>query len=260
MNKLFWIRIPVAVGFGTLFLVPMALGWIWVCILCVAVSIGLLIECYRFCTMKISIWQVIILAFSLTLWQVAVFIDGRWIFSVMLAIILMIMLSEVGRNQIDRTWERVGLMTFLFFYAGVMVSTMALVRGYGCGWGVFPAACIWTSDTFAYWGGSAVGKHKLAFHLSPKKTIEGFFFGLLGAALCAFIAMNLNSDLDTTKLWILAGGIGLVGQLGDLFESKLKRELGIKDTGKVFPGHGGIWDRTDSLLWSYALALLILKA
>ncbi len=108
---------------------------------------------------------------------------------------------------------------------------------------------IWICDTAAYAGGRLMGKHKLTPSVSPNKTVEGFLFGLFGATLFCLIWYLL--DLIQLDVALAVGfAAGLLGQIGDLFESALKRECGVKDAGSLLPGHGGILDRFDSLLFT----------
>ena len=122
---------------------------------------------------------------------------------------------------------------------------------------LFVAVCVWSVDTFAYFFGRWFGKNKLAPQLSPGKTIEGSIGGLIGAILVGgafghWIHLPLMHGLAVGAL------AGVMGQVGDLFESALKREMGIKDFGRVLPGHGGALDRFDSLLFVAPLAYLYL--
>jgi phosphatidate cytidylyltransferase len=110
---------------------------------------------------------------------------------------------------------------------------------------------IWGNDVFAYFGGKTFGKHKMAPLISPKKTWEGFASGFLGAALVLIVGWFLAADLLSLSLTELLPMILLVsvfGPVGDLFASKIKRFTGSKDSGKLLPGHGGFFDRFDSLL------------
>ncbi len=116
---------------------------------------------------------------------------------------------------------------------------------------------IWISDSAAYFVGSAIGKRKLFERLSPKKTKEGFYGAGMTTVICAFV---LYSFVQTHILqyWIALGlSIWLFGTLGDLFESQLKRQFGLKDSGNVMPGHGGFLDRFDSFIFSIPFVLLI---
>lgn len=117
----------------------------------------------------------------------------------------------------------------------------------------------WGTDTFAYIVGCLIGRHKLCPKLSPKKTIEGSFGGILGAALLVFI---LARYFKLKPLWffiILALTGSIVAQIGDLTASKIKRLTGIKDFGFIMPGHGGILDRFDSILFVATYTYYILK-
>lgn len=117
-----------------------------------------------------------------------------------------------------------------------------------------PFFAAFAGDTFAMFGGMLFGKHKLAPHVSPKKTVEGSVAGLIGSAagmvLWGLIAARFNA-CPVDQLSLIAYGIagGAVGQLGDLSLSVIKRETGIKDYGHLLPGHGGIYDRFDSSMF-----------
>lgn len=108
---------------------------------------------------------------------------------------------------------------------------------------------IWICDSAAYFGGKALGKHKLMESVSPKKTWEGAISGLLFGMIAMAIAIPLLFPNLTIVDGIMIGAIvGIVGQLGDLFESHIKRACGIKDSSQIIPGHGGLLDRFDSLI------------
>lgn len=109
---------------------------------------------------------------------------------------------------------------------------------------------IWANDTFAYVFGSLLGKHKLYEKVSPGKTWEGFFGGLLLACLTGFFYSKFFSELAAIHWISIAAIISIFGTLGDLVESKLKRKAGVKDSGNILPGHGGILDRFDALIFS----------
>lgn len=120
-------------------------------------------------------------------------------------------------------------------------------------------ALVWIHDTFAYVTGSLAGRHPLTPRLSPGKTWEGTLGGLLFTLGAGWIAFRIHGT-HSAAVWILVALlIGLLGLAGDLFESALKRRYNIKDTGTLLPGHGGILDRFDSLLFvSPALVLLFI--
>jgi phosphatidate cytidylyltransferase len=106
------------------------------------------------------------------------------------------------------------------------------------------------NDVFAYFGGKRFGKHPLAPRISPKKTVEGSLFGLLGAQLAGFgmASYYLKGFLPVWKLFFLILLLTIASQLGDLLESKFKRFCGVKDSSNLIPGHGGVLDRVDAYL------------
>jgi len=122
----------------------------------------------------------------------------------------------------------------------------------------------WGTDTFAYFGGMKFGKRKLT-KISPNKSVEGSISGIIGAVLFFLvytIAVNHYTDLSISYLWVslLAVILSIIGQFGDLAASAIKRYTGIKDFSEIIPGHGGILDRIDSILFisPFAYFLLIL--
>ena len=106
------------------------------------------------------------------------------------------------------------------------------------------------SDTVAYFGGRAFGRHPLAPTISPKKTVEGLGFGILGALISVFCAGAFQPWLPHGTTLLLGVAIALLGPIGDLFESLIKRDMGVKDTGTLFGAHGGALDRVDAALFA----------
>ncbi|WP_258455146.1 phosphatidate cytidylyltransferase [Aequorivita sp. CIP111184] len=128
---------------------------------------------------------------------------------------------------------------------------------------------VWSNDTFAYLIGKNFGKHKLLERISPKKTIEGFVGGMLGALLAGFVIFKVLENyrpMDAVKypLWVwivMAIIVAIFGTIGDLIQSKFKRQAGVKDSGIIMPGHGGLYDRLDSIIYAspfvYAFLLIV---
>ncbi len=144
-------------------------------------------------------------------------------------------------------------------YISLLPSSLIPLRKMGFGIAFVPLILTWLYDTFAYFIGSRFGKHKLAKKVSPNKSWEG--------TLLAF-PLTFPFTLLLSKLWItsfnfldvilITLGIGVMGTIGDLFESGMKREVGLKDTSKIFPGHGGFLDRLDSLIFTVPFFYLYL--
>ncbi|HEY5506459.1 MAG TPA: CDP-archaeol synthase [Coriobacteriia bacterium] len=136
-------------------------------------------------------------------------------------------------------------------YAGFTLSHLVLVRALDSGAEIIVIilASVWAMDVFAYFIGSAIGTHRLAPHISPKKTWEGFAAGTVGTVA----AWTIGWYLIHTSLplwWFVVTGlvVSVAALLGDLAESRLKREMNVKDSGRLLPGHGGFLDRFDSLI------------
>jgi phosphatidate cytidylyltransferase len=111
---------------------------------------------------------------------------------------------------------------------------------------------IWTNDSFAYIVGKSIGKTKLFARISPKKTIEGFVGGVLFSVIASYLVSKYYIEIAEGKtfIWIIIALIvGVFGTIGDLIESKFKRIAGVKDSGKIMPGHGGVLDRLDSVIF-----------
>lgn len=151
----------------------------------------------------------------------------------------------------------VALTLFGYLYTGLVLSAFVLVRGYLPGvegglLGFMVLASVWINDGFAYLGGSAFGRHKFAPHISPKKTWEGVVFGLAGCVITWLLVPVVLPECGFGFVWAAISGVivGVAGVIGDLTESHIKRGFGAKDAGDIMPGHGGLLDRTDSLIFS----------
>lgn len=110
--------------------------------------------------------------------------------------------------------------------------------------------CTWSSDTFAYFVGTAFGSHKLAKSISPNKTVEGFLGGLFGTTAVAILIGHFVFNFPLIEMAILGFILAIVATFGDLVESVIKRFVGVKDSGILLPGHGGMLDRFDSILFT----------
>ncbi|WP_419913543.1 phosphatidate cytidylyltransferase [Hoeflea sp.] len=152
-------------------------------------------------------------------------------------------------------WPALGLV-----YAGFSGAAFAELRdsgSYGFAAVIFVLAVIWATDIFAYFGGRRFGGPKLAPVMSPKKTWSGFASGLFGGMLVGVFAAMVLTDSRFVWAALLAALLSLAGQMGDLFESNFKRQFGVKDSGAIIPGHGGVMDRVDSVIFAAFAAYVI---
>ena len=118
---------------------------------------------------------------------------------------------------------------------------------------------IWANDTGAYLTGMSIGRHKLMERISPKKTWEGFFGGVIIAVLVAWLLSDWLGVVDKIHWIVISLIISLTGTYGDLIESMLKRSIGVKDSGTIMPGHGGFLDRFDSAIISFPIVYLFIS-
>lgn len=118
-------------------------------------------------------------------------------------------------------------------------------------------ALIWVNDIAAYVIGSLIGRRALAPKISPGKTVEGFTGGILLNALAGYVVFLITGSQSIVFWIVVAALISMTATAGDLFESKMKREAGVKDSGKLIPGHGGMLDRFDSLFFSAPMVYLV---
>lgn len=171
------------------------------------------------------------------------------VYILLVAILISTMVSGLGDPE--KGMESTAFTLFGIIYMGLAFSSAVLTRSLPSGEMLFLLVCFatWGADTGAFYVGKAIGKTKLAPAISPNKTIEGLVGGVLFSLLFSFAAATLLFDsLDAVNA-IAAGAIGgLVGPIGDLFESMMKRYFGVKDSGTILPGHGGLLDRADALM------------
>ncbi len=158
-------------------------------------------------------------------------------------------------SQQPNFWQRIGVV-----YVAVPVAALILVRGdsnAGLAATIFLLLLVWFADTFAYFFGRILGGPKLAPILSPNKTWAGLLGAVVGAVVVA--AGFVVSGYATGAVWfmVLAAILAVVEQAGDLFKSAFKRKYGIKDSGNLIPGHGGMLDRVDGLMFVFVGAALI---
>ncbi len=160
--------------------------------------------------------------------------------------------------------QDVGVSFFGAAYTGLLLCGLLMIRqAVGQPWGgvvvLLLFFSVWANDAFAYFVGRKFGRHKLAPRTSPKKSWEGFFAGLVGSAL-VWVIMTFVPGVSMSIWQAIAFGVicGLAEVLGDLAESRVKRNSGFKDSGTIMPGHGGLLDRCDSLFLASTTAAILL--
>jgi phosphatidate cytidylyltransferase len=201
----------------------------------------------------------------------ALYLDAGDEWSITLvALVLMVGTATLRIAPVDRPFQAVALTLAASVYVGGLISFgVPLREGFtedaldGTLFFFLPVALTWLADTAAYFGGRALGKRKLSPVISPNKTVEGAVAALLagpiGAVLYGFVVLpRLGDSLGAPGLVGLGFVVAAAATLGDLAESALKRECGVKDSSGLLPGHGGLLDRMDSLLWSIPAACVFL--
>lgn len=179
--------------------------------------------------------------------------DASYSFLVLLVFILgLTVLTLFTRRPLVESLPSVGISSSAFLLVAFPLSFAVCLHGMGPVFDgprllLFALAIIWASDTVAYFVGRSIGKHPLAPHISPKKTWEGSIGGLIGSLLVAY-AFRYWLYIPLPHLLAMATFGNIAGQMGDLLESACKRSAGVKDSGSLLPGHGGILDRIDALI------------
>lgn len=194
----------------------------------------------------------------------------EWVFAVTVPLGLVLLLPGALRLRPESgPATELALTVFGSAYPGALLSFAVLLRTMGGdrweGMAIlfFPLVAIWVGDTAAYFVGRRYGKRALAPRLSPRKTWEGAVAGFLGSVLAALIYLPVarwaGMDLGPAAAALLGAIVAIAGQGGDLLESLLKRDCGVKDSSELLPGHGGVLDRVDSLLFAFPVTYLLLR-
>ena len=179
---------------------------------------------------------------------------------------IIILALEVYRKDFSSSLERIGLSLIILVYCGFFVSLIITVKLANPFYLLYLISICWLGDTFAYFGGREFGKHKLNLPVSPNKTLEGYLIGIFfGTGLTVLLFWYLLPSLDLLNgfdrffaiKWYYAIIITLVFSIlafaGDLIESVFKRSSGVKDSTNIIPGHGGVLDVFDSLIYLSAI-------
>jgi phosphatidate cytidylyltransferase len=204
---------------------------------------------------------------------VAAGVIGKEYFLIMFPAVIIIMIAELYRKQ-DKPFDSLAQTFFGIIYIAVpfslfpfsafsrtgLVSILAhenIVFSPGIVIGFL--LLLWANDTGAYITGISIGRHRLMERISPKKSWEGFFGGLIISVLAAWLFSGWLGVTDTKGWIVISLIISIAGTFGDLIESMLKRSTGVKDSGTIMPGHGGFLDRFDSAIISFPLVYLFIS-
>jgi phosphatidate cytidylyltransferase len=179
------------------------------------------------------------------------------------AVVALLAAAMLQRGSLEQAPRSAALGALAWGYAGLLPASVVALRvreDAGWQWVVLLFVVTWANDTFAYFTGRFLGKRPLAPRISPKKTWEGFWGGAAGSVVSSLVVKSLLlPGLSVQAAVVIGAGAAVLGPIGDLSESMLKRAAGVKDSGKIIPGHGGLLDRIDAVLfvapWVVACAM-----
>jgi phosphatidate cytidylyltransferase len=258
----FWSRIVVA-----LVLLPVVLGIVWLggWWLFAIAAVGGLIALHELYTMGRGLRPIVIggyVGLLLTLLGAQAG-DVSWLLGGLFATVLVAFVVYGFSDARPSATASISLTLLGVVWVGGGLGCLMLLRGipeHGR-LAIFTVLLtVFADDTAAYFVGRTIGRHKLAPTISPGKSWEGFVGGTIAAMAVAFFAMYDQGYLTNLEAVALGAAIALSSTLGDLFESALKRDLGVKDSGRLLAGHGGVLDRIDSILWAGPAALYAVLA
>jgi len=197
------------------------------------------------------------LGLAVVLAAVSAPVPGLWLTASLAAILPVAMTYVVVlRQDLAEGLTDIGAIAVGILYGGLLLPHFYWLRHLpeGSAWVTFVIAIAMAGDSGGYFVGHAYGRHKLVPHLSPGKTVEGALGIVASSLLCAAIAKLILFPQHTwTEILVLGVLMSIIGQIGDLSESVMKRAFGAKESGALFPGHGGVLDRIDSLLFPLVL-------
>lgn len=240
-------------------------GWLWALLVLVFYLIAYKEMLALMAAKQIYPSKVTVTIFSITFYLLA-FLGWERHFQIVVTLGIIFTFAWLLFRKKPASISDIGATILMFFYLGFLPAHFILLRQIGVEQGILDfwlqpglrylflvLFIVSASDVFAYYGGKRFGKKLLSPKISPKKTIEGSVTGFVGAVLIA-IAAALLFEINWVHGAVLGVFISLVAQMGDLSESLLKRDAGLKDSGVLIPGHGGLLDRTDSYIFSGAVA------
>ena len=184
--------------------------------------------------------------------------DNLWynITKYLWAFFIIIYFIAILYSKKEFSFRRVGITLFAIAYLAIPLSFLIRIEAK---WLYVIFAAVWANDTFAYLVGSTIGKHRLMERISPKKSWEGFFGGIILSTVSVTLITHYFFNFIAWKVALFVLVINIFQTWGDLFESLIKRYVGTKDSGNIIPGHGGILDRLDSIFFAAPVAYIALR-
>ncbi len=268
--KAFGVRAGIALSFGPLLVLLAWLGGLYWFALITALVILSLYEYLGLAQKKQANGQLGFGVLASLSFLISLYLYGEHgLVPVLMIFVIIFLFGELYRERGSRILNSaVSVFAFLFFplFLGSFILIREMPRFYGLdtqpagGWIIMVLLSTWICDTAAYMVGSYIGKHKLIARISPNKSIEGTIAGFCFSVLVAWIChITFIEGLELVDSLLIGAIVGSIGQYGDLFESMLKRDAGVKDSSNLIPGHGGILDRFDSLILSAPVVYLYLR-
>jgi phosphatidate cytidylyltransferase len=262
------LRLIVAAVFIPLLLYVFHLGGIPFLVFVEALIVLSLWEFFSLTRIALHLWQKLLLILVAAFPAISIqYLDSRYLLEAIAATVFLVSLPHVFTRKLGDIGRSMAMAAFATVYLTVGFVSLILIRNgsvvlleQAAGWVTFLFAAIWIIDTAAYYFGWQWGKTKLSPAISPNKTVVGFIGGFIGGILTAGIFnFVFLAEVGFVKLVVPSLVIAFFGQLGDLVESVFKREMGVKDSSNLIPGHGGILDRFDSLVFAAPALLIYLR-
>ena len=226
-------------------------GWFWLAFVLIGFGIGYSELNQLMRVREINPSRIMVVGISILCYLLAFFGFERY-FQIIITTAVMLTFIWFLFRKSRATISDIGATILMFFYLGYLPAHYILLRQIepiGLGFLVIAIFAIGFSDIGAYYGGKLLGRNLLSPQISPKKTIEGFLIGILTGCMASTLMAQVFG-INWLHGVILGLVLPLLGMWGDLFESLLKRDAGVKDIGTLIPGHGGLLDRTDSYVFA----------
>jgi len=256
------VRSAFGAGYAAIFIACLCLGTVPTALFIAVVSWLCCFEFYRMMRLDGKVPNEALGLAAATLFPLSALVDSMW-----LTVLLFVLVLSLGLWYLLSPRTRiadVSVTAFGALYTGFMLSAVVLTRASLDGFAgallsVGVCASVWVSDSFAYLVGKRLGRHKMVPKISPHKTWEGFAGGLAGSLLIWGILYATGLyRMNLAYAALCAVVVGILGVFGDLIESRIKRGVGVKDSGNLIPGHGGMLDRSDSLIFACITAHILL--